>query len=208
MTSLWQLISVGEGVHLIRLNLNTGKDFVEVDSKYSKKDKMGGSFQSGGFFQEQNKPVCFFLGWNKRTSVPWLALPESWAGSTPDLSSCPAVPLAPSWGLVASRSTLSDAIACSCVAFSSTLPVRRRNVQIESTLSWFWPHHRATGLSCGSSAARDRAWNGSQRGGQGYSYDSCGHLRQPQLLTLQLQLLQPKMTGCKKKMLFGIDILI
>ena len=67
------------------------------------------------------------------TSVPWLALPESFAGSNPVLSGSPdppwppTVPLAPagpplSWGLVASSSTFREAMACSCVAFSSTLP--------------------------------------------------------------------------------------
>jgi len=36
-----------------------------------------------------------------------------------------ALPLMPSCGLVASKSTFSEAMACNCVAFSSTLPVMK-----------------------------------------------------------------------------------
>ena len=61
------------------------------------------------------------------TSVPWLALPESWAASAM-VPSPVALPLSPSCGLVASNNTLSEAIACSWVAFSSTLPENIKNI--------------------------------------------------------------------------------
>lgn len=52
------------------------------------------------------------------------AAPEYWAAV--DVA-------APLCGLVASSSTFSEAIACSCVAFSSTLPEQQQSYQVNET---------------------------------------------------------------------------
>lgn len=50
------------------------------------------------------------------------------------------VVVAPFCGLVASKSTFSDAIACNCVAFSSTLPesIKLRRNNNEKISPWLW----------------------------------------------------------------------
>lgn len=53
------------------------------------------------------------LGRSSGVSLDWVAMAECRAA---------VAPAPPAVGLVASNSTLSEAIACSCVAFSSTLP--------------------------------------------------------------------------------------
>ncbi len=90
------------------------------------------------------------------TSVPWLALPESFAPPAPPAPPAPltpsapltpaAVPLMPSWGFVASNNTLRDAIACSWVAFSSTLPEIIKHAKKISTICITRGLRRPTGL--------------------------------------------------------------
>ena len=97
-------------------------DFELWSSGLEKKFKSGSKSGIFGYDSTLAKLLNIFKKNQKYTSVPWLALPESWAWSPP------APPLALSWGLVASRSTFKEAIACSWVAFSSTLPEMENKV--------------------------------------------------------------------------------